>query len=299
MMWFKNLHIFTLTQPFSFDENTVEQQLSENKFQPCSSQSISSQGWSSPLPNGQTFLHGANGTFLLCLKIEEKILPSSVINAQLEQKVSELEAEKQAPLSKAEKKELKENLISVLLPQAFSKFSRIYGFISPSNGLVVVDSSSDSKTELFLSTLRKSIESLPVLPLGKQSINQHLTDYIKHACPAPWSLNDEAELTEGGDDSGIIRCKRQDLTENEIIAHIDAGKNVSKLSVEWRERLNLIIQENLQIKRLKYADILLEQNDDIPKDQKLAKFDADFMLMSSEIIELIDDLKTSFIQAEE
>jgi recombination associated protein RdgC len=297
-MWFKNLHVFTITQPLSFDEEQVEQQLASNRFQPCSSQTMSSQGWASPIPNGEILLHCANGIYLMCLKVEEKILPSSVINAQLEQKVVELEAEKQSPLSKADKKELKENITATLLPRAFSKFSKIYGFVAPSKGLVVVDSSSDSKTELFLATLRKSIESLPVLPLGTQSIAAQLTDWIKTACPSPWELNDEAELVESGEDAGQIKCKRLDLTDDEILGHIDAGKMVSKLSVSWKERLNLLIQDNLQIKRIKYSDFLLEQNEDIPRDQKQAKFDADFVLMAAEVIELVEDLTSTFLSSE-
>lgn len=293
-MWFKNLQVFTLTQHLTFESEKVEAQLDSNRFHPCSSQSLSSQGWTSPIPDSDILLHSANGVFLLCLKLEEKLLPSSVINTQLEQKVNELETEKGAPLSKADKKELKENITAALLPQAFSKFTKIYGLVAPAHNLVMVDSSSDSKTELFLATLRKSIESLPLLPLATQSVSGQLTAWLTDACPSPWELMEEAELTDLGEEPGQIKCKRQDLTSDEVLAHIHSGKQVSKLHVNWNDRLNFIIQDNLHIKRIKYADILLEENEDIPKDQRQARFDADFALMSAELIELVGDIQTTF-----
>lgn len=293
-MWFKNLQVFTLTQHLPFEAEQVEAQLEANKFHPCSSQSLSSQGWAAPVPGSEVLLHSANGVSLLCLKIEEKLLPSAVINTQLEQKIAELEAEKGAPLSKADKKDLKENITATLLPQAFSKFSKLYGVVAPSHNLVMVDSSSDSKTELFLATLRKSIESLPLLPLATQSVTEQLTSWVKDACPTPWELLEEAELTELGEEPSHVKCKRQDLTSDEVLAHIEAGKHVSKLHVNWKDRLNFIIQDNLHIKRLKYADILLEENEDIPKDQQQVRFDADFALMSAELIDLVSDIQETF-----
>jgi recombination associated protein RdgC len=66
------------------------------------------------------------------------------------------------------------------------------------------------------------------------------------------------------------------------------------LAVEWDETLSALIQEDLTIKRLKFSDVMREQNDDIPKDQQLARMDANFALMSGEIVRFAERLKLLF-----
>ena len=59
------------------------------------------------------------------------------------------------------------------------------------------------------------------------------------------------------------------------------------------------MQEDLGIKRLKFSDVMREQNDDIPKDQLLARMDANFALMSGEVVRFAKRLTEVFnLQAE-
>lgn len=44
---------------------------------------------------------------------------------------------------------------------------------------------------------------------------------------------EEAELT-GSQDSGIIRCKQQNLESDEIQTLLNAGKFITKLSLAWK-----------------------------------------------------------------
>ena len=48
-----------------------------------------------------------------------------------------------------------------------------------------------------------------------------------------------------------------------------------------------MIGEELALKRIKFSDVLQEQNDHIEADDFAAKFDADFILMTGEIKQLI------------
>ena len=50
----------------------------------------------------------------------------------------------------------------------------------------------------------------------------------------------------------------------------------------------------MAIKRIKFFDVLQEQNDDIDKDDITAKIDADFALMAGELNRLINDLFGQF-----
>lgn len=299
-MWFKNLKIYRISEQFTLNEELLQDQLSEFSFRPCGSQDLATMGWSAPLPQGDSLYHAADGKFLFSLKKQEKLLPAAVVNAELADKVAQIEAETGAPVNKKTQQDMKQEITHRLLPQAFTRNSFTFGFICPKEQLVVVDAAADGKAEAFLAMLRKALGSLPVIPLARRSIQADLTLWLKNdSHPSQIQLLEEAELKSPDEDGSIVRCKNQDLSANEISHHLDAGKLVQKLAVEWDESLSCLIQEDLAIKRLKFSDTLREQNDDIPKDQQAARLDADFALASGEILRLAEFLAETFELDEE
>lgn len=299
-MWFKNLKLYTLTQDIDITEQDLEDKLGEFKFRPCGSQELATMGWASPFNQGETLIHVTSGRIWLTLKKQERILPATVVNAELADKVAQIEAETGSAVGKKAQQDMKQEIIQRLLPQSFTKNSFTHGFISTKDKLVVVDSSADGKAEAFLAMLRKAIGSLPVMPLARQSIQNELTSWLKDdSAPSDISVLEEAEFKALEEDGAIVRVKNQDLYSDEIANHLEAGKSVQKIAVEWSETLNAIIQEDLSIKRLKFTDVIKEQNDDIPKDQMAARLDANFALMSGEIVRFAERLKEMFNLAEE
>ncbi len=293
-MWFKNLKIYRFTSPFKFDEAQLQNMLESMSFRAATSQEIQSMGWISPIPKSENLFHQAGNDFLFSLKREQKLLPASVINSELAQKVGEVESETGSPMPKKAQKDLKEEITLRLLPRAFSKFSVTHGFVSIDKQIVVVDASSDGSAETFLSCLRKCINSLPVVPFAKTQQQQVLTSWLMQDAPSGFEILEEAEFQSSADDGGIIRCKKQDLDAEEVLGHIQAGKLVHKLAVSYQEKLTCVIAEDLSIKRLKFTDIVLEQNEDIDKDNMAVKFDADFVLFSGEVKEFIEQLSVAF-----
>jgi recombination associated protein RdgC len=293
-MWFKNLKLYTLTQDIQLTDEDLQDKLTEFAFRPCGSQDLSTMGWSSPFNQGEMLFHSAGGRIWITLKKQEKLLPSAVINAELAEKVAHIEAETGSSVSKKAQQDMKQEIIHNLLPQAFSKNSFTHGFISTKDKLVAVDSSSDGKAEVFLAMLRKAIGSLPVVPMARRSIQADLTLWLTEKPPADLVILEEAEFRSIDEAESVVRCKNQDLGAEEITHHIDAGKLVQKIAVEWDETFSAIVQEDLAIKRLKFTDVLREQNEDIPKDQMLARLDADFALMSSEVVRFAAWLEATF-----
>jgi recombination associated protein RdgC len=294
-MWFKNLKLYSITQDMDFTEEDIEQKLQEYKFRQCGSQELASMGWAAPFNQGKALLHATGGRIWITLKKQERILPATVVNAELADKVAQIENETGSPVGKKAQQDLKQEIIHRLLPQAFTKNSYTHGFISTKDKLVVVDSAADGKAEAFLAMLRKALGSLPVVPLARQSVQGQLTAWLKDgSAPSDIKVLEEAELKALEEDGAIIRCKNQDLYCEEITNHLEAGKLVQKIAVEWSETLSAIIQEDLSIKRLKFTDLIKEQNDDIPKDQLSARLDANFALMSGEIVRLAERLHVIF-----
>ncbi|CQI98602.1 recombination-associated protein RdgC [Yersinia frederiksenii] len=293
MLWFKNLMVYRLSREVSLSADEMEKQLSALSFTPCGSQDMVKTGWVSPMgSHSDAFTHTVNGQIVICARKEEKILPSPVIKQELQAKIERLEGEQHRKLKKTEKDSLKDEVLHSLLPRAFSRFNQTFLWIDTVNDLIMVDAASAKRAEDILALLRKSLGSLPVVPLTLENpIELTLTEWVRSKeLPAGFTLMDEAELKAILEDGGVIRCKKQDLFSDEIAVHIEAGKLVTKLALDWQERVQLVLSDDGSLKRLKFSDTLREQNDDIDREDFAQRFDADFILMTSELAALIKNM---------
>lgn len=282
-MWFRNLLVYRLTRSIPLDPETLEAALNTKAARPCPSQEPSTYGFTVPLGKAehQPRVHVSNGFLLVAARKEERILPSSVVRDQLQEKIDEIETQQMRKVYKKERDQLKEELIHTLMPHAFIRKSTTWAAIAPQQGWILVDSASPKKAEDLLSTLREALGSLPVRPLSlKVAPSATLTRWVQE-CQASHSLNllNECELQDTHEDGGSIRCKGQDLTSEEIQQHLQAGKRVTQLALNWQDQLSFVLDEKLTLKRLRFDDLLQEQAEQEGGVEDLAQQDASFSLM--------------------
>lgn len=296
-MWFKNIYIFAFTQSFTTSKKELEMQLSEHSFTPCASTEMSHFGWVNALgKHGHSISHEVSGNTLICARKEEKILPAPVIKEMLEEKIDQLEAEQGRSATKKEKEQFKEDIIFELLPRAFSRIVDTRAYICPEQNFIVVDASSRGKAEDLLALLRKSLGTLPVTtPALERDSDEVMTEWLVESnLGTNFRLGMEAEFNALGDDAATVRVKNQDLAGEEVKAHLDADKYVTKVALEFDSSMSFILADDLSIKRIKFFDVIHEQNDDIDSDDIVAKLDADFLLMAGELNRMINSLLTEF-----
>ncbi|MDF7680324.1 recombination-associated protein RdgC [Enterobacteriaceae bacterium ESL0689] len=295
MLWFRNLMIYRLNRDTAIRAEEMEKQLAGLAFTPCGSQDRVKIGWVPPAgSHSEVLAHTVNGQIMICAGKEEKILPSPVIKQALEAKIRKLEADQGRKLKKTEKDSLKDEVLHSLLPRAFSRYSQTMMWIDSVNNLIMIDCASAKKAEDVLALLRKTLGSLPVVPLTlEQPVELTLTEWVRsgHAAQG-FQLLDEAELQAILEEGGMIRAKKQDLLSDEIAVHIEAGKMVTKLALDWQQRIQLLLCHDGSLKRLKFCDELRDQNQDIAREDVAQRFDADFILMTGELAALINDLIT-------
>ncbi|WP_409422719.1 recombination-associated protein RdgC [Pseudaeromonas sp. ZJS20] len=292
-MWFKNLQIYRFTRPFELTAEALEPLLKSLLFVPCGSQEMSKFGFVSPFGRESDLLvHEAQGQLLLCAKREDKLLPGPVVKDALQERIDQMEADQGRALKKKEKESLKDEVLMQLLPRAFTRTSQTFLWLNAQDNYLVVDAGSAKKADDVLSLLRKAIGSLPVVPLSLTDPAEiTMTEWLNAgAAPGSFVLEDEAELRSALEHGGIIRCKQQDLTTEEIKVHLLADKLVTKLALNWAETVSFVLGDDLGIKRLKFSEELREQNDDVVSEDKSARLDADFSLMTGELGRFIPEL---------
>ena len=295
-MWFNNLQIYRFIKPFSLSFEELDEKLGKLSFKPCSSLQPATLGWVPPLGrHGVENIHAANGNVMICLKKQEKILPASVVRDLVSEKVADIEAAESRPVRRKERDGIRDEIMQDMLPKAFCRSSLTFAYISPKSNLLVINSSSAKKAEEFMHYLRKALGTLPVVaPILKEVPTLVMTEWVKKMDAKNFVIEDEAEFRDAGDEGGVVRCKSHDLSVPEIQAHLEAGKQVVKLAVEWKEAIRCVISDDLSIKRLKFGDEILEQSNDSDADDYASRFDADFSIMTLELGRFIPELFDAF-----
>lgn len=293
-MWFRNLLVYRLTQDIPFDAEALETALLAKPARSCASQELSTYGFIAPFGKGDDapLVHVSGDFLLIAARKEERILPGSVVRDALKDKVDEIEAEQMRKVYKKERDQLKDEIIQTFLPRAFIRKSATFAAIAPKQGLILVDSASAKRAEDLLSTLREAIGSLPVRPLTvKIAPSATLTDWVKtQQAAADFHVLDECELRDTHEDGGVVRCKRQDLTSDEIQLHMTAGKQVTQLSLAWQDKLSFVLDDKLVVKRLRFEDLLQDQAEQDGGDDTLGQQDASFTLMMLTLVEFLPAL---------
>ncbi|UQY35480.1 recombination-associated protein RdgC [Pseudomonas fulva] len=293
-MWFRNLLVYRLTQDVDFDTEKLQAALAAKPARPCASQELATYGFVAPFGKGEDapLVHESQGFLLISARKEERILPGSVVKDAVKEKVDEIESEQMRKVYKKEREQIKDEIVQAFLPRAFIRKSATFAAIAPAQGLIIVNASSPKRAEDLLSTLREAIGSLPVRPLTvKIAPSATMTDWVKaQQAAADFHVLDECELRDTHEDGGIVRCKRQDLTGEEVQLHMSSGKQVTQLSLAWQDKLSFVLDDKLVVKRLKFEDLLQEQAEQDGGDDDLSQQDASFTLMMLTLIEFLPAL---------
>lgn len=291
-MWFKNLALFRLTGSLGISPDELDARLEERRFRPCGRLDPFSMGWVPPAgPDDRPLTHVLGGFSMVCAQTEEKILPSSVVNETLAERLAEIEEKQGHKLGKKARTELRDSIVFELLPRAFSHSRRTYAYIDWRGGWLIVDSASTKKTDDLTALLRASIGELPIaFPSVVEKPAAVMTRWLAEGPPPGITIEQECELRAGEEDGGIVRCRRQDLSVPEIQHHLAAGKEASKLALSWAERLGFTLDDRLTIRRLRFLDAVQERAGDIETADEIERFDADFSIMTLELADFLPRL---------
>ncbi len=294
---FKNAKIYRLKEPFTLDQVQLDAQLRQHAFKPCGPLEMTAMGWTPPL-GGQTlqWVHGAGACLLIAARRQERLLPAAVINEAVAEKVTDIEHNEMRDVTRRERSRLREEILIDMLPRAFTRSRRIWAYIDIEANWIVVDSPNDKVAEEVLSLLRESIGSLPIKPLVPTiAVAERFSDWVAGGeVLAGLELEDQCELRDPVDNRSVVRCRGQDLSSPEIRNHLESGKRVVALGVNWNDRVSFILDETLTLKRLRFDTELIDEALDENIEDDSARLDTEFTLLTAELRTLLSALIDTF-----
>ena len=297
-MFYRNLTLFRFSPSVAADLGRLDEALSEHRLRPSGPLEMFTKGFVPPVGRGESdpLTHTVKQCTVFTVGGEDKLLPSSVINDELHRKVQKIAEEEGRKVGGRERRRIKEDLLTELLPRAFVRSSRLSAYVDTKNGWLVLDTSSRKSAENALTQVREALGSFPAVPLAPEEGPRVLmTDWLSTGnLPSGLALGDECELRDPATATGAItKCRRQDLDAEEVKENLRSGKQVFMLSLVFDNRISFVLGEDLIVRKLRFLDVVMDELGDSQQDAS-AELDASFALMSLELDRLLSQMEMWF-----
>jgi len=297
-MFFRNLSLFRFSASVAIDLDRLDQAVEEHRLRPCGPLELSTKGFVPPVGRGDAapLTHSVKRCTLLTVGGEDKILPPAVINNELQRKVQKIAEEEGRKVGGRERKRIKEDLLTELLPRAFVRQSRLSAFVDKKDGWLVLDTSSRKSAEGGLTQMRQALGSFPAVPLTpEESPRVLMTDWLATGnLPDGLALGDECELRDPATAAGARwKGRKAELCSEEVKEHLRSGKQVFLLGLTFDDRISFVLGEDLVIRKLKFLDVVTDEMGDNQQDAH-AEMDASFALLTLELARLLAKLEEWF-----
>jgi recombination associated protein RdgC len=289
--FFKNAVAYKLPADFSLTAAELEEKLNKRRLTVCGALDAERRGWINSSPLGRT-VHTVSGQHLIALGVHKKILPASMIRQEVEKRALLLADEQGHPVGRKQKRDLKDKVRTELLAKAMIRTTTTRAWLDTVNGWAVVEAAGAARAEKFLAELREALGTLAVVSLLQPGMTPSFT-------MAAWLRTDEApnrlqldtDLELQSPLGATVKYARHALDGEDIKAHLEEGKVVTRLGLTWNDRVSFVLTSKLELKRISFLTLLTEADSEEPNEQSAEdQFDADLTLMSDDFSQMLTDL---------
>lgn len=229
--------------------------------------------------------------YMLAIQKQERILPSWAVKDDLAEKVAEWEQATGQAVSKAAKKDMREEIELDLLPQCFVRKTVYYAWLGKDR--LLIDSKSAKVCDAVTSLLREALGSLPCINVAPRSVpGAVMAGWLQDSAmlPSTLALAGESTIRAKEDESGKIKIKDAELNKSSIDDALDCCPMVKEMALSHNNAISFTLNEQLQLSKIKLSDTLQEQVSDDSEGDKAAEQRATWLLEVSAINAALDDV---------
>ena len=290
---FKNVMVYRIGEGWNPSLAEVEAALQAARFVACGATQDKSIGWIEPRGEEHgPLVESVGGHWMAKLMIESKAVPGHVVRRHLDERIASIEAATGRKPGKKEKRDLQDDILLSLLPQAFERQASVMVWIDLPQRRLVLDSGSQGKADEAVSALMKAFTGLSVALIQTATTPQAaMSGWLLAPSPEDWpsdlSVERECVLKATGEDAASIRFTRHHLANDDVRKHVLEGKLPTQLAVSWDGRVSFVLTETLQLKKVQFLDGVM---DEAGTDKQEDRFDADVVLATGLLGPLLDGL---------
>jgi len=285
----KNITAYKLTSALP-DFLTMEKALQCVPFVPTTGQQNKSAGWVPPRADGGIFVESVNGHWMLRFMAETRRVPASVVKRRVDELASAIETTTGRKPGKKERRDLKEQAVAELLPNAYPRQRATWVWIDREKRRLIIDSTSAGVVDDIITALVKLVDGFVAEP---QKTVMHpsaaMACWLEDQCaPGDFDIGKACELKSIDETKAVVRYKNHSLLIHEVEAHIATGKFPTSLDLEWDGRVSFTLTDDLKLKKITFSDGVLEQSK--AQGQRADDFHGNVVMATSEIGQMLDEL---------
>jgi len=290
---FKNVMVYRIGEGFAPSLADVQAALEPMQFVECGASQEKSIGWVPPRGEAHgPLVESVAGQWIMKLMIESKAVPGNVVRRKADERIAEIEAATGRKPGKKEKRDLMDEVLLTLLPQAFARQSSVLVWMDLDNRRLVLNAGSQGKADEVMSALMNvmgglSVSLIQTVTSPQAAMTQWLLAPTPDEWPADLTVERETVLKSTGEDAASVRFTRHHLANDDVRKHVLEGKLPTQLALSWDGRVAFVLTETLQLKKVQYLDGVMDESG---TDKKEDRFDADMALSTGLLAPLIDSL---------
>lgn len=280
----KNIRFYRIETPWPESEIELSALLEAQAFKPCGPLSEQSAGFEPPIDNsrlGRTL----SGCDLLNLRIQKRVLPPAAVKEELDERIALFEQRTGTTPNRKERRDLKDEVYVKLLPQALLQSTYTKAFYIRDLKVLAIGAGSVAATEILLDSLREALGQLAAVPLAFDTTPGGMFRAMIHGGECAFSLGNSCKLSDF--EKSSITYKDHPLQDSTIQGQVQAGWEIERLAIKT-ESLKCVLDQELVVRQL---DILVSDAYDLDDEDPIARHDADFVLLSSAVRDLLRRLE--------
>ena len=288
--FFRNVRLYRIFSQWPSSEEALSGVLENAAFKPCGAYSERSGGFEPPVNGaGDLLARRVSGADLLQLRIQTRVLPPAAVQEALAVRVDAFKQRTQTEPNRSEKRDLKDEVYSELLPQALLRSDRLQAVMLPADSILVVGSASESAADYFMDALKRAMVSFQYAPVAfKTPADELMKRLFMGSSSERFRMGRECRMRDPSDTRASVNWLDFDLSDSTIRHHETDGLKVDRLGLIFDQVCGLVIDQDLVLRKVRLLG--QDDRDQVPDEDPLAKHDAEFVIVAGAFKRLVGGL---------